>query len=573
MESRLRQPGWGRKVANSRDRGDSSLPPILDRGARGGAPQVNLKSSRSSSVGVHGNIEDAEAETSSEPRAVQRRRSSSECSRTRADNSLPPLPGSAGDRQRRPSKQLEEASPKVSQAASSAQRQASPSQRQRADSRSRLSQATSSDVADAPDRGQRPPAGPRSCSRSRQHGNKQTPALQQAQEPDSYRASQRNSRSTSRRPEDEAAQDAEASPPARPSRRPPRASSVSRPQVQEAPPKSPPIRGAPSGTYSQAAAPREVDAASKSSTACVPSKATVNSLPTQPKSPPIKSSGGYPLPTPPKSPPLKASGAYAIPMNEEPAAPTRTRSKKDPPAVETPTPARARPPAQPSSAARVSKEKKTVSDVAAPAPHVESSGAPPSLLAEDSRPQSPPLPSAGNYSVPVAETPAFDAGQPMEGEELPSVLIPCDICGRKFNEKAHQKHVAICQKVFVDKRKAFNVVEQRLPEGAKPPRPEKNKKPIEPVEAKKAGWKQKSEAFRAALKEARLVQQYQKEGRSLSELPPPKATDPELDDRVPCPHCGRRFGDVQAQRHIPFCKNQKMKSRPGGTGAGRAGKR
>lgn len=253
------------------------------------------------------------------------------------------------------------------------------------------------------------------------------------------------------------------------------------------------------------------------------------------------------LPPSPKSPQIKG------------VAPTR--SKKEPTA-EAPTPARARPPVQPSS----SKERPAVGHAATPkSPTIQASGGY-SVPADTARPQSPPLPAAGNYAIPVTE--AALGGQLMDEEELPSgPLIACDLCSRKFNEKAHAKHVLVCKKVFCDKRKAFNVVEQRLPEGAKPPRAEK--KSLEPADSKKkCGWKQKSEAFRAALKEARIVQQYQKEGRSLSELPPPKATDPELDDRVPCPHCGRRFGDVQAQRHIEFCAQQKMKSRPPGAGRG-----
>ena len=33
-------------------------------------------------------------------------------------------------------------------------------------------------------------------------------------------------------------------------------------------------------------------------------------------------------------------------------------------------------------------------------------------------------------------------------------------------------------------------------------------------------------------------------------LPPP----PECDDRIPCPHCGRRFNALAAERHIPKCQ-------------------
>merc|ERR1712125_141681 len=70
---------------------------------------------------------------------------------------------------------------------------------------------------------------------------------------------------------------------------------------------------------------------------------------------------------------------------------------------------------------------------------------------------------------------------------------------------------------------------------------------------KKADWRAQSEAFRSAIKDARVVDQFVKEGRPLSELPPPKATAPELDDRVQCPHCSRKFGYHQAERHIPIC--------------------
>ena len=45
-------------------------------------------------------------------------------------------------------------------------------------------------------------------------------------------------------------------------------------------------------------------------------------------------------------------------------------------------------------------------------------------------------------------------------------------------------------------------------------------------------------------------------GGKPGELPEFKPTPPELDDRTPCPYCGRKFNDVAAQRHIPFCKNK-----------------
>ena len=40
-------------------------------------------------------------------------------------------------------------------------------------------------------------------------------------------------------------------------------------------------------------------------------------------------------------------------------------------------------------------------------------------------------------------------------------LIPCNDCGRKFNEQAISKHHKICKKVFVEKREAFDIAEHR----------------------------------------------------------------------------------------------------------------
>lgn len=40
-------------------------------------------------------------------------------------------------------------------------------------------------------------------------------------------------------------------------------------------------------------------------------------------------------------------------------------------------------------------------------------------------------------------------------------------------------------------------------------------------------------------------------GGKLSDLPPPPpSTNP---DYIQCPHCGRRFNEAAAERHIPKC--------------------
>lgn len=50
--------------------------------------------------------------------------------------------------------------------------------------------------------------------------------------------------------------------------------------------------------------------------------------------------------------------------------------------------------------------------------------------------------------------------QPEEYGEV-GRLIECNDCGRKFNEQAIVKHRKICKKVFVEKRKAFDIQEHR----------------------------------------------------------------------------------------------------------------
>ena len=68
-------------------------------------------------------------------------------------------------------------------------------------------------------------------------------------------------------------------------------------------------------------------------------------------------------------------------------------------------------------------------------------------------------------------------------------------------------------------------------------------------------WKQQSEMFRQAMKSSRDVTKALESG---APLPPSVASapDPSL---IPCPHCGRRFNEKAADRHIPQCQNIKAK--------------
>jgi len=169
-------------------------------------------------------------------------------------------------------------------------------------------------------------------------------------------------------------------------------------------------------------------------------------------------------------------------------------------------------------------------------------------------------------------------------------LIECPDCGRKFNSGPYEKHVKICKKVFLKKRKVFDSQKHRIadnpelvkilktqsqqskgvpkkpPSGAHAMNHVNNEIPmkrmanmnnqnvvVEDNNSKNSKWKQQSSAFREAMKAARQVSKAIATG---APLPPPKmsAPDPSL---IPCPHCGRRFNEKAGERHIPQCKNIK----------------
>jgi hypothetical protein len=111
-------------------------------------------------------------------------------------------------------------------------------------------------------------------------------------------------------------------------------------------------------------------------------------------------------------------------------------------------------------------------------------------------------------------------------------------CGRKFNEKAIEKHIKICQK-GEKKRKVFKV--KVVDEEA-----EQLKKDEPKVEEKKTvipKWKKESNQLRMGL------QSVAKPGEGGSAVP---AEEP-VDDRTMCPGCGRKFNEQAAEKHIPSC--------------------
>ena len=212
-------------------------------------------------------------------------------------------------------------------------------------------------------------------------------------------------------------------------------------------------------------------------------------------------------------------------------------------------------------------------------------------------------------------------GIPDEREASDQPQLECPDCHRKFNPVPYEKHIKICAKVFLQKRKTFDSQKMRIQDNPelvkilttaqkeekkkaqkaaaaaannnsssfnnanngygdqrqqfqnKPPQQsnpqqyqqqqqQQQQQPgrgrslaEEAAEAaaatKAAKWKEQSDAFRAAMKAARA---FSKAVATGAPLPPPviSAPDPSL---IPCPHCGRRFNDKAAERHIPQCKN------------------
>jgi hypothetical protein len=165
-----------------------------------------------------------------------------------------------------------------------------------------------------------------------------------------------------------------------------------------------------------------------------------------------------------------------------------------------------------------------------------------------------------------------------EGEEEGVVqqnLQPCPECGRRFNPTAFQKHAKLCAQVFMRKRKAFDSAQMRL-EGNEDlksfveserkvsgtaakrgkAKSTSNGAAPAPQEAATSKWKEKSEAFRNAMKAARDVSHAIATG---APLPPPVPSAPDS-SLIPCPHCQRRFNANAAERHIPNC--QKIINKP-----------
>lgn len=167
---------------------------------------------------------------------------------------------------------------------------------------------------------------------------------------------------------------------------------------------------------------------------------------------------------------------------------------------------------------------------------------------------------------------AFPEGQVPDGlMDAPvdsAPLVECSSCGRRMTEKALVSHTKACVKVFQTKRKRFDSTKARVEgtEAAKFVKDARRKQrlgggrqqqqPQKAASGKSAKWRSQSEQFREAMRAARGIQNAEKTGAPLPAPSMRSGPDPSL---VPCPHCGRRFNELAAERHIPRCKDIKAK--------------
>uniref|UniRef100_T1HC91 C2HC/C3H-type domain-containing protein n=1 Tax=Rhodnius prolixus TaxID=13249 RepID=T1HC91_RHOPR len=141
-------------------------------------------------------------------------------------------------------------------------------------------------------------------------------------------------------------------------------------------------------------------------------------------------------------------------------------------------------------------------------------------------------------------------------------MIECKICGRRFLPERLGAHEKACSKLHNKKRKPF--VARKMIEG------QSVRKTKTTVQSKpKSNWRKTHEEFVANIRAARQAQKILEAGGSLADLPPPPPSD--TSHLTPCPHCGRKFSEAAASRHIPLCKEKALRAKmaaPKGRGTG-----
>ncbi|XP_076235060.1 uncharacterized protein LOC143179630 [Calliopsis andreniformis] len=135
-------------------------------------------------------------------------------------------------------------------------------------------------------------------------------------------------------------------------------------------------------------------------------------------------------------------------------------------------------------------------------------------------------------------------------------LVPCKVCGRRFAQDRVGLHEQICTKTGQKKRKQFDTMMHRVRGTELESFVKKGicKKIEKPKKTEvKSNWRRKHEDFINAIRSAKQVQAHLAAGGKISDLPPPPPSD--TSDYIQCPHCGRKFNQAAAERHIPKCEH------------------
>ncbi|XP_003738239.2 zinc finger C2HC domain-containing protein 1C [Galendromus occidentalis] len=135
---------------------------------------------------------------------------------------------------------------------------------------------------------------------------------------------------------------------------------------------------------------------------------------------------------------------------------------------------------------------------------------------------------------------------------IPPECVRCDVCMRGFLPERIDKHREACRRMESRPRKVFNATAMRTA-GTEQETYIKRGAHQREVQVKKSNWRAKHEDFLNTVREAKKVQDHLARGGKLSDLPPPRPS--ENPDYVQCPHCGRKFDESVAERHIPKCAN------------------
>lgn len=139
---------------------------------------------------------------------------------------------------------------------------------------------------------------------------------------------------------------------------------------------------------------------------------------------------------------------------------------------------------------------------------------------------------------------AAPAPAPARPSKPPPGMVSCKICGRHFNSDRIEKHQAICTKAAskAKKLKVFDPIKMRT-QGTESEKFVKKGVHLKPTpKPKKKDWRKQHEDFIATIRAA-------KSGNA----PPPTDNS----DYIDCPHCGRKFSESAADRHIPKCASIK----------------